>query len=501
MHADEINDAFDSLYGEDLRSARATRDKADDLALARRLVTDAAKAADQPELLTLMCRTAYELTGQLRKGRPTAVRAMELTAEHVPQKRIQCLDTIVDLRRQVCRESRGVERLDTGEQFVEACLRAAEAKGRAGHYAGARALYRRATAEARRIRSARLKDIEAATERLTARQRVANELKLLRARLKANPADKSVRKRLIELHVMELDDPAAAEKLLNDDVEDPLRTHVRLAVGKPQDLSEAACLGLAEWYQALAARASACGKAGMLKRAILFYDAFGKRHPAKDLFGTRAELGKAKAQDALTRLTHPGVGQWIDLLKLANPSKHVHGDKTSPREWKRTPEALVSPKGSYNRLDIPISPRGQYELEVKFAISGKKWEDILVLFPGGEGRTHLRMGPKVAGLATGSKEEHFISEYEPLDIDREHVLKIRVLPVGKQVAIIAHLDGRRFLAWQGKQRALDQYHIAWQLEDPTGVGLGAHHTQCSFRSFRLRMLSGKAVRLKLKGPK
>ena len=66
--------------------------------------------------------------------------------------------------------------------------------------------------------------------------------------------------------------------------------------------------------------------------------------------------------------------------------------------------------------------RGQYELEVKFAISGKKWESIVVLFPCGGSATGLGIRPKDAVLITASKDKHFISEHEPVDIDREHAL-------------------------------------------------------------------------------
>jgi len=71
---------FQSLYGEDLKRVAATRDTADDVALAARLL-EAAKAAEtQPALLALLCEKAADLGLADPRGFDTALAAADLLA-------------------------------------------------------------------------------------------------------------------------------------------------------------------------------------------------------------------------------------------------------------------------------------------------------------------------------------------------------------------------------------------------------------------------------------
>jgi hypothetical protein len=75
-------DAFETLYGQDLKKAQATPDIKDDLALAGKMVDDAKvpPAADNAAVMTIICEKAYELSSRDPRGFAKAIEAMDLLA-------------------------------------------------------------------------------------------------------------------------------------------------------------------------------------------------------------------------------------------------------------------------------------------------------------------------------------------------------------------------------------------------------------------------------------
>jgi hypothetical protein len=96
--ADEAEDAFNSLYGNEYKKVAATPDKGDDIALAKQLL-DAAKAPGvQPGLLSILCDKAYELGVKLPAGYEMAAEAMELLVQKVPAGAAAALDRVATIR-------------------------------------------------------------------------------------------------------------------------------------------------------------------------------------------------------------------------------------------------------------------------------------------------------------------------------------------------------------------------------------------------------------------
>ena len=96
--ADKAAEAFDAVYGADLKRIKATPDPRDDLDLATRLFAAAKEATGQPEFLTVLCGKAHELASAHPNGYPTAIAAMELLGASVPGKRVWCAERVAEVR-------------------------------------------------------------------------------------------------------------------------------------------------------------------------------------------------------------------------------------------------------------------------------------------------------------------------------------------------------------------------------------------------------------------
>ncbi len=499
--ADVVDDTFNSLYGEDVRRVRATAGFADDLELARKLLHAARHAAKQPELMALMCRTAHDLAGKDPAGTDAAVEAIELLIEKIPERKGAWLGKLIAFRERRFRAGRGVERIRAGEALIDACLRAAGAKAKADQFSAARGLYRKAETVAVQIGSGRKEEIQARTRRMAARERVVRDFNAMADRLRADPDDKFARARLIELHVIEFDNPAQAAKLLTDEASKSMREHLPLALAKVDDLSWAACLDMGEWYLALSARAGNPAKPALLERARTYLRACLKKHTDDDVFRTRTKLGLAKATAALRKLARAASGQWIDLLKLIDPDKHARKRRGGRRRrrWRKEDDGLATASGWLERITVPVAPDGSYELQMTFRLERKHWGGLFVLLRAGRGRTFLSISHdecKLALKGKGGDDPKAKAHHRGLDEGRDYTFAVKVLAADQQVAVTVGLDGKQLIDWKGPADELPTDLRIWNMPDPRALAIGANTTRAVISTLRLRMLSGKAVKLK-----
>lgn len=300
---------FEMLFGAEAKKVSATRTTVDDGVFAGKLLEGAKALGDATELQVLVCEKAYEFGLRHRGSYAKALAAIELLEKAFPkepdkrsawqEKKLRVLDLQY-------KQSYGSARKAAGEAYLDTLLGAAEAKASGGKLQEALGLYIKAFPIATYVKSPLTKEIIARRRRL--RQRIAAirkreaRLKSLTARLAANPKDTRAREELIRLHVVELDKPADAVGLINDDVDEMLRTYVPLAAKQVEDLPEQASLELATWYEQLAAKASAEGKATALRRAVACYRRYLTVHAQRDAAGLKAKVSLARVEKALATL-------------------------------------------------------------------------------------------------------------------------------------------------------------------------------------------------------
>jgi len=374
--ADEAEDAFKQLYGDDMKRVAATRSPADDIRLAKQLIEDAKKVEKQPELLAVLYEKAYQLASKDASGYATATEALNLLAARVPEKKIECLQKGAALYRKQYSRARGDAKAEAGESLIAALQTLAQTQAGEGDVGAASATLRQAIAVARATRSDDKAALQAQLANLALQQRLQKQIAALKAKLDANPADTVARKELVQLYLVDMDDPAGAAKAVDESLDEATRKYVP-AAAKPLDkVPEYACKELGEWYRGLADQAVApATKGAMLRRAQGYYQRFLDIHTPEDLARGTATLTLKKIGDQLAKLgaaaeskpTPPiltlnlGKGVTMKLLRI-RPGKFTMGspDSEQGRESNEGPQHVVTLSRSFY-LGVTEVTQAQYE--------------------------------------------------------------------------------------------------------------------------------------------
>jgi chorismate mutase len=499
--SDKAEEALRTVYGEELKRVAATRTTADDVALAVNLL-EAAKVSDTPTpLLVLLCKKAWELGLTDPKGLETALAATDFLVEKVPQEAAAAQKMALVVRRRQFDQSRGEDRSATGEALIDMLLFAANDRANAGDFNEALRYLRQAQATARAIHSLSVERINTQLTRLTDRQKVVAEVGALKERLKAEPTDRAARLELIR-RLVELDDPAEAGKFLDEDCPATWRKYVPAAARKLDEVPELACLELADWYGGLSLSASGSCKAVLLARACAYYQRFLNQHTTEDTDHAKVALLLKKTQADLDKMGGPPVsspgqgGQWVDLLRLADPLKNALGGK-----WQRTEAGLADTPAPCSRVGLAAIPPGDYEAELTFVRT--QGGGISVILPVGNAAVMLVLGTwenTVSGLDLIRGKPGYSNEttVKPGGLENGHVytVGVRVSLEGDQATLAVTLDGKPYLNWKGPQSALS-LPKDWALPGPRCLGVGAEQAAVVFQSARLHMLTSKAVPARL----
>jgi len=317
--ADVASD-FETLFGAEAKKVTASRTKTDDAAFAAKLLKSAMKMPDSPGLQVLLYEKACQFGAAGPAGCETALEALGLLEKAVPNKKAQWRQRKLDVVKFRFDKSYGPARKAAGEPYMEMLEALADAEVAVGKGAEAKKLYSRAIMVARYIKSDRAATILAKSRRANAVVAQQVKLKSLQARLKKDAKNTAVRKELILLYVVGLDNPAEAAKLLTDGLDEVTRTYVPLAAKKLDGLDEAICLELGDWYyRTLLKDASAAGKPVVLHRAQEYYERFTELHTKKDAQSFRVETALESIGKELKKLGAPAVrpGDKTLVLTLA----------------------------------------------------------------------------------------------------------------------------------------------------------------------------------------
>ncbi len=533
--ADKAAQVFESLYGNDFRRVRLTRDTKDDLELAKRLVAAAKEAVAQPEFLAVLCNKACDLAAAHPEGIDTAREALDLLASEVPEEACPCAERMAAIRQKQYDAARGDAKAPAGETLIEALLAVADGKRASGDLVEATNVCRRAQMVARAVKSDRQEEIDARLKGLAQSMKAARDVEDLKALLDKDPRNTSVREKLVRTYLVDLDRPDEAAGYLEGVQDASLAKYLPAVAKGVQAAPELACMELGEWYRTLGEAAPAGSKAAMFARAKAYYDRFLDLHAAEDLNRTAAGLALRKITAALDKLggpppvkAKPGKpaetpqplpgavkeapspavpaappaaktlrpGLWFDVLALVDPEKDaVKGT------WRRQDKALAVEPVGHGRIMIPVAPEGSYELRASFVRQSGN-ESVDFILPVGSSSVAVVLsggGGAVSGLSCVNGKEADLNEAKVspgrLENGHEYRAECRVIVQGNQAMITVTLDGQPYIMWSGLQSALSVPGMK-KLPDPTLLGLGAFGSNTVFRRVDLRLLSGTARQLR-----
>ncbi len=292
---------FKSLYGDEIARTKRTSLISDDIKLAGKLLEAAGTSRSQPELLKLICDSAYDLGRRSSSGYDVALEAMHVLSANAPDSRPQCLDKIVLIHQLRYARTRVADRAAAAGTLLEAMLEASDANARAGNISAAKMQCLKASRLATTARLPQKDAIQARYKVLIAMEKTDKLLAGYEKRLKMDPSHLASREALIKIHLVDKNDPAAAAKWLNEDCDDRLRAFIPMAAGDVGAIPEATLMEMGDWYKSMATEAKLARKGGMLLRAQEYYEAFMAKHTAADIARTRAILALSRVKADLKK--------------------------------------------------------------------------------------------------------------------------------------------------------------------------------------------------------
>jgi len=364
---DKADEIFQSIYGPQYQQAMSSASSEDNQALAEQLIEAAGQADQAPELIELFCDKAYALTQRDAGSLPLAIEAMRLLAERVPARQMHAEQQILQLLLRQVRTTRGAERTEVANQLIDQLMAQAQAQIASQQFDQAERLYRRALGAASSMAPDRREQVRQALDAVRRRQQIQSRLKKYQSRLKADNSNTAVAEALIDIYLLELDQPEEANKysfLLSDPTQ---RQMVALAARQPDALSPEQSVQLGEWYYQKAQQAPSDTAGLPLRRASMYLQQYLDSSPSDVLSRQKAALLLQQVQAALEKASTPataGGSSFVDLLRAVD----LEGVPPRGGQWQIQGGQLT---GAYDGdgadlVTIPVGLDGNYELSISF---------------------------------------------------------------------------------------------------------------------------------------
>ena len=481
---------FDELFGTQVRAAKNAPQPNNDLKLAGQILDAAKGAAISPELMTLLCDAVCDLAGSTPPGQDLALQAAGLLTKASPDKASHAQRKLLDVGTRLYNAATGQAKEQAGQDLIERLLALAEAPPPGGEPAQAAGDLKAAEQIATQIVSPLLRPIRG---KILMQELTAAGMKkaaALQAKLKANPSDSTTQDALVKVLLLELDRPAEAAKSLSQDSDTTLRTNIPLAAGAPGDLAAGPCFELAQWYDALAAKATGAGVPNALRRARTYYQRFLEVYTEKDTKRLLAQAQLKKVETAMEK--YEPKADWVNVLGRVDLLRHVRWGT-----WAWGGTALGITRGApRSRVVIPVIPDGNYELMATFS----RAEGL------GSTRFYLPTGGSTCLLVLGADKDQIcgLDRVDGSDATKnatrtlapslagpaKHTVCAKVICQGEKVDISVTLDEKDLFTWSGASMDLSR-PLEWALSDAAAMGLGAGDARVIYHSVQVRMLSGK----------
>ncbi|MBI1368211.1 MAG: hypothetical protein GC162_06105 [Planctomycetes bacterium] len=498
--ADETADLFNQVYGPKLKAAQATPQRDDDLALARDLLTAAAREKPGSPMIPVLCQNAYDLTKSMPEGYDTAVDAMSMLADAAPDKRIDAWNEAVAIRTKQYAIARGPDKASAGEAVLLALQHLADAEAAAGDAKSAVRDLRRASTLARAIQSPYADAIASKLDAATRQVSIQSRLAILEPKI--NAGDPAALQQAVMLHLVDLDDPAAALALADKLSDDALRQHIQSANKPISELDSETLLNEALWYRDLAAKADDVSRRFMLSRSLTYLNRYIDQ-PAVDkdkarLFVSQVSVDLDKvggyAPPAMGRLADIKPNEWIDLLPDIDFDRGPIKGK-----WSKAPDGVACEAMLASRIELPLEISGSYQLHVEFSM-GAALEAVFIAIPVNDRIAMIVLGGgsnKIAFIRSidgkNNRESPVFCPFS-LSSGRKYSVDITVLRLpNAMVHISTRVDGETIIDWQGASSRLSMDPF-WQMGDPHAPGLGAN-TSMVYNVARVRMIEGHTRRI------
>jgi RNA polymerase sigma factor (sigma-70 family) len=181
---------------------------------------------------------------------------------------------------------------------------------------------------------------------------------------------------------------------------------------------------------------------------------------------------------------------WQDLMKTID----VERDRVGQGIWRMKQGKLVGyPAGHGARLRIPIVPKGNYELRVRWEPKSDDAGAFFIL-PHGDRMASFDIlsayGSAGLGDLNGVRSDvNETNKKVKVEGGKVYTVTVQVKYDDTQFHMLARIDGEVIVDWEGKR--VEVSHEFFAPPRPASVGLAIANQSSTFHSVELRMLSGK----------
>jgi len=495
---EDAKDVFTSLYGPRLKQVAGTIDKADDLALAKDMLAVAKTSTQTPDLLALLCEASYDLATKQADGFGLAAEAMTLLAEQVEAKKPAAREKLVGVLTKQSRIGKAEDRDKAGEALIDILVATGNDHAAAGNWKEAIAEHRRALAIASPKKSPRIAEVREHLDEAVRRDRLEQQIAILQEKLLKDANDSATAEELVTLHIAALDDPAGAQRFLNR-VKDPrIKALAPMTILAMNEVGEADCLKLGEWYRDLAKDAAGRAKAATLGRSIEYLERYISLHTTTDVQLAKAKVLLSEVMKEHAAMASAGVTPAKPVaVKGASTTDVLKGiDVTLRTEWTSSKGSIIVSAEDATTINSRVKATGSYLLRVRFtrvagdghgAVAipcGKSYAWIVLDCARGNGRG--------SGLRTIKGKDYPVNPtHVPVGRVKNGeaaLLEVRVELRGEEVTIDSTLDGKSFIRWSGLQSDLTVPFGGWAMNDPQTFGFGAYQATMEYHTAEVREL-------------
>jgi len=196
------------------------------------------------------------------------------------------------------------EKQKLGDKVVDSYTKAGHAAAVRRQWKDSLAAYNNAKSAARSFKLPVYDKLIARTKVITSIYRARDRASKYAETLKDSPDKIEARTSLVELLLTVLDNPAAAGKHVNADLDQKLQSYVPLAAKDISEVPAQGCKSLAQWYDSeLSKSASPLVKYRMLKRAKAYYEQALELHGKSDVTAASLKLAVSGIDSKLSKLT------------------------------------------------------------------------------------------------------------------------------------------------------------------------------------------------------
>lgn len=486
-------ESYRRIYGEREKKATASATKEDDAKLAADLLAGAAEVGGDREFQDLLYEKAYEIGRRGLAGYRTAIDALELLGESVPERKAGCEMLRLDVFEDLFRYSEGDAKVAAGEELVHERLLLGRRRAKAEQWSDARKLFWDAQVAAAKVDSARRGEAEVWVRAVDQRIRLLKRAEELAAKLAKAPEDQKLRLDLVRTCLVSLDNPDKAQEHVGPGIPKEWVELLPHAIRKIQYVKEPDLLRLGDWYLRLADDAKGVPRRLMLMRSHGCFLDYVTRHKGEDDSRLRAKLRIAETEKGIWEtdrelVRRAGRNHWINLLNVTDPARDAAAGR-----WSKDEVGLHSGGSRSSVLYFPVKVEGSYEVEVFFRrLTGSVYPTIVL--PCGEDGGLLVFGGKgndkvgLHEIKRRSVDNNETTRTQRIENGRAYRVRARVDLDGTNVTIKAWLDGSEIISWRGKQEWFR--HKARRAD--RWLGLESNRARIEFLSVKLRIIQGKA---------